>query len=261
MAGSLAKACSEGLLFKARDEAARRSYIDFTLTAWLAGLSVGLLSFGAEIAVEIDLRSFRVGLPILELWSLTKALGGVYIVSRGATGLSLAGVAGFPGGLKGRLLGLGARPEDSVEGVFGRELFKAEAGRAGGPIEPLLFTVLDLLRVGDGAGEICDMVSMVLSDSDGRGLRFIGLAKPCSFPSMLVAFSFPSSRMAESSRLLGGVVSKVVSFLKGDAVLVGEMMPSDLLVQPNDGLITLFLLSPSGRIPAVRDEEVVPRGS
>lgn len=74
--GSLANVGNEGLLFRVRDAAARRSYIDFTLTAWLVGLSEGLLSFGAVIVVDIDLGLSR-GRPILELWSRTKALGGV----------------------------------------------------------------------------------------------------------------------------------------------------------------------------------------
>lgn len=88
--------------------------------------------------------------------------------------MSLAGVVGLPGGLNGRLLGLTGRPEEGVDGVVGRFDRIAEAGREGGPMEPELFTVLDLLLVGDGAGEICESVSIVLSESDIRGCRFLG---------------------------------------------------------------------------------------
>lgn len=138
----------------------------------------------------------------------------------------------------------------------------AEAGRAGGPIDPLLLTVLDRLRVGEGTGDICDIVSMVLSDSDGRGRRLSGLAKSSFCASlMLMAFSLPSSIMAESSLLLGGVVSKDNSCLLGDAVLVGESRPSDLALRPNEGLIAALLLSPSGRIAGLRDTEGTIRGS
>lgn len=173
----------------------------------------------------------------------------------------MAGVAGFPGGLKGRLTGLGARPEDGVEGVFGRDMRIAEAGRAGGPIDPLLLTVLDRLRDGDGAGEICERVSIVLSDNEGRGLRFSGLANSSFFASwLLLAFSFPSSIMADSGLMLGGVVSRADPLLIGDAVLVGESMPSDLSVQPNEGLVDVLLLSPSGRISGFRDDDAGIRG-
>lgn len=114
----------------------------------------GFSSLLGVIAVEIDLRLSRVGRPILELWSLIKARGGVYILSReGAAALWLACAGGLPGGRKPRFVGLGQRPLEGVEGVLGRE-FRAEAGLAGGPIEPPLFTVLERRRVGDGAGEI-----------------------------------------------------------------------------------------------------------
>lgn len=108
-----------------------------------------------EIAVEIDLRLSRAGRPILELWSLINARGGVYILSReGAAALWLAGVGGLPGGRKLLFIGLGQRPLEGVDGVLGREFPTAEAGRGGGPIDPPLFTVLERRRVGDGAGEI-----------------------------------------------------------------------------------------------------------
>lgn len=146
--------------------------------------------------------------------------------------------------------------------MSGRALRMAEAGRAGGPIDPLLFCVLERLRDGDGAGEICDRVSMVLSDNEGRGLRFSGLAKSSFLPSsMLVAFSSPSSMMARFCLLLGGVVSSDGSLLTEDTVLLGAVIPLFLAVQPNDGLIAVWLLSPSGRILGIRVEKLATRSN
>ena len=68
---------SEGLLLRVREAAARMSYIDFILTALLAGLWAGVSAFVLVTIVDIERRSSRVGLPILEEWSLTKARGGV----------------------------------------------------------------------------------------------------------------------------------------------------------------------------------------
>jgi len=146
--------------------------------------------------------------------------------------------------------------------VPGRGLRMAEAGRAGGPIDPLLFSELERLRDGDGAGGICDRVSMVLSDDEGRGLRFSSLAKSgFLLSSMLVAFSSPSSMMARFCLLFGGVVSSGGSLSTDDTVLVGELMPLFLAVQPNDGLIAVWLLSPNGRIPGTRVVRVATRGN
>ena len=93
-----------------------------------------------------------------------------------------------------------------IDGVFGRDSFIADAGRAGGPMEPLLLTVL-LLLVGDGAGEICDKVSIVRSDRDSLGLRFVD----CSLLAIvIVAFSLSLSTTASSALAFGGVVSKLV---------------------------------------------------
>ena len=90
-------------------------------------------------------------------------------------GASRVDAVGGPGGLNGRLLGLEALPDDGVDGVCGREIFMADAGRAGGPIDPLLFTVLERRLEGEGAGEICERVSVVLSDSDSLGFRLSAL--------------------------------------------------------------------------------------
>lgn len=175
-----------------------------------------------------------------------------------ARDLSFAGLVGLPGGLKWRLLGLAGLPEEGVEGVVGRLILIAEAGREGGPIEPLLFTVLDLLLVGDGAGEICVNVSIVLSDSDIRGWRFLG--KP-SLTTLSVgaigAFSLPSSIIANSDLALGGVVSRLPISSFGEAELVGDIRPENLLAHPNDGLIVMLLLSPKGRTSGFFEFDVV----
>lgn len=77
MAGSLDIVGSDGLWVRPRDAAARRSYIDLTLTAEWVGFMVGFSSLLAAMFVDIDLRPSRFGRPILEQWSLTNALGGV----------------------------------------------------------------------------------------------------------------------------------------------------------------------------------------
>lgn len=107
-----------------------------------------------ETADEIDRRSLLAGLLMYDGRSLMSALGGVYIVLKvGSAVLPIRGLGGFPGGRNWRLEGIGARPEDGVDGVLGRDPRRAEAGRGGGPIEPLLLVVLDRLLTGDGAGE------------------------------------------------------------------------------------------------------------
>lgn len=157
-------------------------------------------------------------------------------------------------------MGLGARAVDGVEGVLSCGLRVAEAGRAGGPIDPLLLSVLERLREGEGPGETCDRVSMVLSDNEGRGLRFSGLAKSSFLaPSTPVAFSSPSSVMAEYCLFLGGVVSKDGSLSTGGSVLVGGMTAFCRAAQPNDVLTAVLLLSPKGRIFGVRVEDLATR--
>lgn len=54
----------------------------------------------------------------------------------------------------------------------GRTVFNAGAGRSGGPMTLSILVVRDLFPDGDGDGDIWDRVSIVRSDSDGRGRRF-----------------------------------------------------------------------------------------
>lgn len=159
-------------------------------------------------------------------------------------GPSLAGVAALPGGLNGLFVGLGARLDDGVEGVVGLETFITEAGLAGGPMEPPLFTVLDLRLVGEGDGGILDKVSTVLSDNDGRGLRVSRVVEFSTFSVWgLAAFSSTPFTIAASDLALGGVVLREPYSLDGEADR-GEIMP--LLVQPKVDLIEVLLLSPRG---------------
>lgn len=60
------------------------------------------------------------------------------------------------------------------EGGLYLEPLIAEAGRGGGRIGLVVSTLkkLDLRLIDDGEGGICEIVSIVLSDSDGLGLRF-----------------------------------------------------------------------------------------
>lgn len=140
---------------------------------------------------------------------------------------------------------------------MGRLFLIAEAGRDGGPIEPLLLTVLDLLRVGDGPGEICDSVSTVLSDSDGLGWRFLACRLSSLLSGALSAFSLPSSIMAKSDLTFGGVMSRLFTSFCGEAVVVGEIRLASLLVHPNDGCLGTWLLSPSGLTTCFFEFEVV----
>lgn len=157
-------------------EACKFWYEGLSLTVCAPSL-VGIVGAGSWtescVVLDIDLRPSLAGLAILELLSLTNTLGGVCMDPGDGTGAkfvnSLVG-DDLPGGLKARLVGESGLAD---EGVLEREFRMLEAGLIGGPMAPLLLKILDRRRrVGDGDGEICDNVSAVLSDKDGRGLRF-----------------------------------------------------------------------------------------
>lgn len=129
----------------------------------------------------------------------------------------------LPGGLNGLFVGESGRDPAGVEG---RESLTLEAGISGGAMIPSLLNVLALLGAGEGEGESCDKVSMVLSDKEGRGRRFSVLAA--------VGFSLPSSNTGASEFGPGGVVSMVVDLASRRASLTGDSLLGlvGLSVQP-----------------------------
>ena len=66
MFGTSARDGIEGLLLSPLEVAARKSYMDLTLVADFEGFNAGCPSLLMLTAVDIDLRSFLAGLPILE---------------------------------------------------------------------------------------------------------------------------------------------------------------------------------------------------
>lgn len=126
----------------------------------------------------------------------------------------------LPGGLNGRFDGESGR---ALNGVLGRESLMLDAGRIGGGIEVSMPAKLGLLPTGEGQGETCDKVSIVLSDNDNRGRRLSFTAFPVLSLVARVGFSFPSSNTGNSAEP-GGVVSREAVWASRSASLTGDTL-------------------------------------
>jgi len=132
--------------------------------------------------------------------------------------------------------------------VLGRDSLILDAGRIGGGIELSTPTKLDLLAMGDGHGDIWDNVSMVLSDSEGRGRRLSLNSDPELSLLAMLGFSFPSSKTGNSELSPGGVVSNDAFCASRRASLTGETLLGEweLSDQPYRCLIEWLNVSISG---------------